>query len=190
MHRAAPIALLCTAAAAIIAYLPASAGALPPIGERHNGLSVGDETYLHVWLSCWRADGCDPGRNIVAHKLASGKPASDSRITASRERMQGWLSPSPTASTATSTPTVSASSSGTCTGITPYPGGGQCWAIPYSIVLCESGGQDIPNAEGSSAAGYYQILGESLAASKAQQDADAAAIWDGGAGAGAWVCAG
>jgi Transglycosylase-like domain len=78
------------------------------------------------------------------------------------------------------------------------PSGG--WAIPYAIVLCESGGQNLPpNSAGAS--GYYQIIpgtwklfgGTGPAAdlaSKAEQDAVASRIWRGGAGASNWVCAG
>ncbi|HEX9105859.1 MAG TPA: transglycosylase family protein [Longimicrobiales bacterium] len=78
------------------------------------------------------------------------------------------------------------------------PSGG--WAIPYPIVLCESGGQNLPpNSAGAS--GYYQILpatwklygGSGPAAylaSKGEQDAVASRIWNGGAGASSWVCAG
>ncbi|HEY6398383.1 MAG TPA: transglycosylase family protein, partial [Solirubrobacteraceae bacterium] len=78
------------------------------------------------------------------------------------------------------------------------PNGG--WAIPYSIVLCESGGQNLtPNSAGAS--GYYQIIPSTWVAyggtgpaaylaSKAEQDAVASRIWDGGRGASAWVCAG
>ncbi len=77
------------------------------------------------------------------------------------------------------------------------PSGG--WAIPYPIVLCESGGQNLtPNSAGAS--GYYQILASTwrlyggsgpaaYLASKAEQDAVASRIWDGGRGASAWVCA-
>ncbi len=77
------------------------------------------------------------------------------------------------------------------------PSGG--WAIPYAIVLCESGGQNLPpNSAGAS--GYYQIIPGTWAAnggtgpaaylaSKAEQDAVASRIWDGGRGASAWVCA-
>jgi len=74
------------------------------------------------------------------------------------------------------------------------------WAIPYPIVLCESGGQNLPpNSAGAS--GYYQIIPATwrqfggtgpaaYLASKAEQDAVAARIWDGGAGASNWACAG
>ncbi len=73
------------------------------------------------------------------------------------------------------------------------------WAIPYKIVLCESGGQNLPpNSAGAS--GYYQIVpgtwrdfgGSGAAAylaSKSEQDAVAARIWNGGAGASNWACA-
>jgi septal ring factor EnvC (AmiA/AmiB activator) len=78
------------------------------------------------------------------------------------------------------------------------PSGG--WAIPYAIVLCESGGQNMtPNSAGAS--GYYQIIPSTWTgfggsgpaaylASKAEQDAVASRIWRGGAGASNWVCAG
>jgi peptidoglycan hydrolase CwlO-like protein len=83
-------------------------------------------------------------------------------------------------------------------GPTYGPSGG--WAIPYAIVLCESGGQNLtPNGAGAS--GYYQIMpatwklfgGSGPAAymaSKAEQDSVASRIWNGGAGASNWVCAG
>jgi septal ring factor EnvC (AmiA/AmiB activator) len=79
-------------------------------------------------------------------------------------------------------------------------GGSGGWAIPYPIVLCESGGQNLPpNSAGAS--GYYQIIASTwklfggtgpaaYLASKAEQDLVAARIWRGGAGASNWVCAG
>ncbi len=89
----------------------------------------------------------------------------------------------------------------------PAPFGGQAslgagggWAIPWPIVLCESGGQNLsPNSAGAS--GYYQIIPGTWAlfggsgpaaylASKSEQDAVASRIWNGGAGASNWVCAG
>jgi hypothetical protein len=81
--------------------------------------------------------------------------------------------------------------------VSSAPSGG--WAIPYAIVLCESGGQNLPpNSAGAS--GYYQIIPSTwrlfggtgpaaYLASKAEQDAVAARIWNGGAGASNWVCA-
>ncbi len=93
--------------------------------------------------------------------------------------------------------TSSAAGSAGGGGLSPPSGG---WAIPYAIVLCESGGQNLPpNSAGAS--GYYQIIpstwklfgGPGPAAylvGKAEQDAVAARIWNGGAGASNWVCAG
>ncbi len=83
-------------------------------------------------------------------------------------------------------------------GVSATPSGG--WAIPNSVVTCESGGQNLPpNSAGAS--GYYQILpstwrlfgGSGQAAyqaSKAEQDAVASRIWNGGTGSSDWVCSG
>jgi hypothetical protein len=72
------------------------------------------------------------------------------------------------------------------------------WAIPYAIVLCESGGQNLPpNSAGAS--GYYQILPSTWSefggsgpaaylAAKSEQDTVAARIWNNGAGASNWAC--
>ena len=80
----------------------------------------------------------------------------------------------------------------------PSTSGGP-WAIPWPIVQCESGGQNLPpNHAGAS--GYYQFmratwkgLGGSTPhaylASKAEQDRLAARLWAGGAGRHNWVCA-
>jgi peptidoglycan hydrolase CwlO-like protein len=80
------------------------------------------------------------------------------------------------------------------------PGPGGPWAIPWAIVQCESGGQNLP-PNWAGASGYYQFmpatwhgLGGSTPnayqASKAEQDRLAARLWAGGAGARNWVCAG
>jgi septal ring factor EnvC (AmiA/AmiB activator) len=81
----------------------------------------------------------------------------------------------------------------------PSPGPGGPWAIPWPIVQCESGGQNLtPNGAGAS--GYYQMLPETwrglggstphaYQAPKAEQDRLASALWAGGSGAHNWVCA-
>jgi len=78
-------------------------------------------------------------------------------------------------------------------------GPGGPWAIPWAIVQCESGGQNLPpNSAGAS--GYYQMmpatwagLGGSTSAAykapKAEQDRLASKLWNNGAGASNWVCA-
>jgi hypothetical protein len=78
-------------------------------------------------------------------------------------------------------------------------GPGGPWAIPWAIVQCESGGQNLP-PNGAGASGYYQFLPSTwrglggstphaYQASKAEQDRLAAQLWAGGAGARNWVCA-
>ncbi|MFL5844029.1 MAG: transglycosylase family protein [Solirubrobacteraceae bacterium] len=78
-------------------------------------------------------------------------------------------------------------------------GPGGPWAIPWAVVQCESGGQNLPpNYAGAS--GYYQFMPatwqglggstpQAYQAPKAEQDRLAAELWAGGAGAGNWVCA-
>jgi peptidoglycan hydrolase CwlO-like protein len=78
-------------------------------------------------------------------------------------------------------------------------GPGGPWAIPWQIVQCESGGQDLP-PNGASASGYYQMLDSTwrglggstphaYQASKGEQDRLAARLWGSGDGASNWVCA-
>jgi peptidoglycan hydrolase CwlO-like protein len=78
-------------------------------------------------------------------------------------------------------------------------GPGGPWAIPWAIVQCESGGQNLP-PNWAGASGYYQFMPdtwrrmggstpEAYQASKAEQDRLAAALWNGGAGADNWDCA-
>jgi len=79
-------------------------------------------------------------------------------------------------------------------------GPGGPWAIPWPIVQCESGGQNLP-PNGAGASGYYQMLPSTwkglggstrhaYQAPKDEQDRLAARLWAGGAGARNWVCAG
>jgi septal ring factor EnvC (AmiA/AmiB activator) len=80
----------------------------------------------------------------------------------------------------------------------PTYGSSGGWSIPYSVVLCESGGQDLtPNSAGAS--GYYQIIpstwtlfggtgSAAYQASKSEQDAVATRIWNSGSGASNWDC--
>ena len=78
--------------------------------------------------------------------------------------------------------------------LTPYPGpGGTHWAIPWSIVACESGG-DWGAYNPSGAVGPYQLLGHGAPfpvtseADKLAHHRIASDLWAGGAGRSAWVC--
>ena len=77
-------------------------------------------------------------------------------------------------------------------------GPGGPWAIPWAVVQCESGGQNLP-PNWATASGYYQIIiptwkgfggptAQAYQASKAVQDALASKIRDGGGGANNWDC--
>ena len=79
--------------------------------------------------------------------------------------------------------------------VTPYGGGTPYghWSIPAYIVMCESGGSyTAQNASG--AFGAYQLMPTWWAhlgrkPTPAEQDAIAARLWAGGAGASHWLCA-
>jgi peptidoglycan hydrolase CwlO-like protein len=83
-------------------------------------------------------------------------------------------------------------------GSTSRYGPGGPWAIPWAIVQCESGGQNLP-PNWAGASGYYQIIPSTWAgfggsgphaylASKGEQDSVASRIWAGGSGAHNWDC--
>ena len=128
----------------------------------------------------------------ASQNRASGLRAQISKIQAEQAAARAAAAAAAARAAAASTPTSFS------TGPALGPSGG--WAIPYAIVLCESGGQNLPpNYAGAS--GYYQIMPgtwrlfngtgpAAYLASKAEQDAVASRIWDGGAGASNWVCAG
>jgi septal ring factor EnvC (AmiA/AmiB activator) len=121
--------------------------------------------------------------------------AKGSRLRGAIARLQAQQAAAQRAAAAAA---AAASASPTPSGPALRPSGG--WAIPYAIVLCESGGQNLsPNSAGAS--GYYQILPSTwklfggagpaaYLAGKSEQDAVASRIWNGGAGASNWVCAG
>ncbi|MBV9309855.1 MAG: transglycosylase family protein [Solirubrobacterales bacterium] len=120
------------------------------------------------------------------------------QAAAERSANSGGASPS----TASSSPTHNSPPSPPPS-VTPAPAGastGGGWAIPGSIVQCESGGQNLtPNPAGAS--GYYQIIpstwkafggsgSAAYQASRAEQNSIASRIYNGGSGVSAWQCAG
>lgn len=137
-----------------------------------------------------------PGRNIVRDGMVHRR-TNDADVVRSIVVLRRMLAPSPRFSnsrpfllspgSASQGSFSSTTVAGGCGGSTPYAGGGQCWAIPWSIVLCESHGQNVPNSSGSGANGYYQLMSGGTG-SRSEQDQAAAALWNGGRGAGNWVC--
>jgi hypothetical protein len=149
------------------------------------------------------------GMNALLHSkqaaLARARGIQQSALVASRARgshLQAEIGhiEAEQAAAARAAAAASSSAGGTPTPAGPTYGPSGGWAIPYAIVLCESGGQNLtPNSAGAS--GYYQILPSTwklfggtgpaaYLASKSEQDAVASRIWNGGAGASNWVCAG
>ena len=129
-----------------------------------------------------------------SHALRAQISRVEAQQAAARAAARAAAAAAAAAANSSPSPSPSPSSSGPALG----PSGG--WAIPYAIVECESGGQNLPpNSAGAS--GYYQILPSTwklfggtgpaaYLASKAEQDAVASRIWNNGAGASNWVCAG
>ncbi|MBV9607540.1 MAG: transglycosylase family protein [Solirubrobacterales bacterium] len=152
------------------------------------------------------------GMNLLLHSkqsaLAQARSVQQNALAASQARgshLQAEIShieaeQAAAAAAAAAAAQQQSSAGGTPTPVGPTYGASGGWAIPYAIVLCESGGQNLtPNSAGAS--GYYQIMPATwklfggagpaaYLASKAEQDAVASRIWNGGAGASNWVCAG
>ena len=150
------------------------------------------------------------GMNSLLHSkqaaLARARGIQQSALVASRARGShlqaeiGHIEAEQAAAARAAAAAAATPAGGTPTPAGPTFGPSGGWAIPYAIVLCESGGQNLtPNSAGAS--GYYQILPSTwklfggtgpaaYLASKGEQDAVASRIWNGGAGASNWVCAG
>ena len=138
--------------------------------------------------------------NLEREAQATALEASQSKGSQLRSAIQKIEAKEAAAQRATQT----LSGSG-ATGTTPTAGSGGDglggsggWAIPEAIVLCESGGQNLP-PNGAGASGYYQIVPgtwklfggtgpAAYLASRAEQSAVAAKIWNGGGGASNWTC--
>jgi peptidoglycan hydrolase CwlO-like protein len=127
----------------------------------------------------------------------SATRAKGSRLQTEIARLRAQQAAAARASAATPAPASTSSPAAVSSGAAPGPSAG--WAIPHSVVLCESGGQNLP-PNGAGASGYYQILpgtwkqyggtgSAAYQAGKGEQDAVARRIWQ-GSGASAWVCAG
>jgi septal ring factor EnvC (AmiA/AmiB activator) len=123
--------------------------------------------------------------------LQRARAAQQSSLAALRSRIAGW--------TAQVAALQAASGQGGNAGQTVGKWFGD-FAIPQSVVMCESGGNYGAVNPNSGAGGAYQFLpdtykglggryGAPQAAPKWEQDQLAAKLWNGGAGAGNWECA-
>jgi hypothetical protein len=131
-------------------------------------------------------------RQSALRRIRSARSAA---LAATRSRRRGLESDLRAAERAAARAAARAASA-TAPAPVSIPKGG--WAIPWEIVQCESGGQNLPpNSAGAS--GYYQIMPatwkglggkgpHAYLRPKAEQDAAAAKLWAGGAGASNWVC--
>ena len=188
------------AAATRLAALEASVRQITIETEQRVRALAGMNVLLHSKQAALaQARSAQQGALAASREKGAQLQAEISRVEARRPRPNGrrrlWP---PNSNSRPAGPGSGGSGGPTPVGPTFGPSGG--WAIPYAIVLCESGGQDLtPNYAGAS--GYYQIMpatwklfgGSGPAAylaSKAEQDAVASRIWNGGAGASNWVCAG
>jgi peptidoglycan hydrolase CwlO-like protein len=125
-----------------------------------------------------------------AAALARARAAQQASLAALRSRMAGW--------TAQVRALQAASGQGGSAGQTVGQWLGD-FAIPHSIVMCESGGNYNALNPSSGAGGAYQMLPETYKglggqykapqlAPKSEQDRLAAKLWNGGAGRGNWEC--
>jgi septal ring factor EnvC (AmiA/AmiB activator) len=125
-----------------------------------------------------------------AAALARAHAAAQASLSDLRSRMAGWIAQVRALQAAAGTPGDAA-------------GTVQQWfgdfAIPQSIVMCESGGNYGALNPSSGAGGAYQMLPETYKglggkhaaphlAPKSEQDRLAAKLWDGGRGRGNWEC--
>ena len=168
-----------------ITALPASSSAasypLPKKSERTK--------YSALWHAVHDRHGArTPGRNIRRYGIRTHtgrvRTASATEVARSIRTFRRWLAP----------PSPGAKRGDRISANPAYAGGR--WAIPASIVMCESGGDyNAINHSGSGARGAYQLMPSTYYAnggdgswSPADQDRVAARVWNGGAGRGQWAC--
>lgn len=147
------------------------------------------QQYLHLYWEVVRTHGRrTPGRNIVTRGYQTAtrvRVARRAELGRSIRTFKRWLAPPPAPVAAVDRVPQ---------GQAPAQAGGR-WAIPGSIVMCESGGDYGAVNPGSGARGAYQLLpstyyghGGDGSWSPQDQDRVAARVWNGGAGRSQWVC--
>lgn len=149
-----------------------------------------EQKYLKLYWQVVRADGRRaPGRNLVTRGVVTSRhrirDAHRVELGRSIRTFERWLAP-PIAPVARVDRVAH--------GQAPAYSGG-AWAIPASIVMCESGGNYNAVNSSSGARGAYQLMPSTYYAnggdgswSPADQDRVAARVWAGGAGRSQWSC--
>lgn len=154
----APVALLCTAAVAML--LPALTTATPEIGAKHNGLSICDEQALRLYARAHERFGADAvGRNRVddGKLLESGRVVPEPHPCAWRDKLEAMLNPPEPV--AASIP-ESVAPAPAPVSVAPASTGGGCVGME-----AESGSAGYAAYNPSSgAAGCYQIIPSTAAA--------------------------
>ena len=128
-----------------------------------NDRTITEETALHARALA----GMNSLLSGKQAALQQARAAQQSALAASRARgaqlqseiakVQAQQAAAQAAANSAGSASSSGSSSGSGPGVGPALGPNGGWAIPYAIVLCESGGQNLPpNSAGAS--GYYQII--------------------------------
>lgn len=200
----------------LIACVAAGSLLVPATASAHDGGSVDHQNkHLRTKARTVTGDWMAPGRNIVVDGMSNGKKATDAQVDDyldTLRRMAYPPAPEPVveAPPATAAPAAVASQApavAQAAPAAPAPAstGSGSYALPKSIVMCESGGNYKavnPNNPNRPAGAYQMITSTWLAwgggkyaptadqATPAQQDEIAANGWDGGAGAGHWECKG
>jgi hypothetical protein len=152
---------------------------------KNNGYSWDEEQYLRLRLKVISQYGInEAGRNIVMDGNDNGSEVSGAKVKEEIERLTTILNPPVVEETTTEVETTTTTES--------YSSSGG-YAIPESIVQCESGGDYSAVNPSSGAYGAYQIMPETAAnygcdlSTPQGQDACAAEIYS-DVGSGAWVC--
>jgi hypothetical protein len=149
--RRTPIALLCTAACAILA-IPVSALATPEVGQKNNGYSICDEQAIRLYVHGMHR-GLDLGRNRIedGKLLKSGKVIPEPHPCQWRDYLDAQLHPVVESAPVASSGSGFVAPAPTPTSVPPSSGG-----CPASM----AGESSLPTAVNASsgAAGCFQIV--------------------------------
>lgn len=182
----------------LLAMAVAPSASAEPITVHSRGHTQLERKYLKLYWGVVRHHGRRaPGRNIITRGIRTRdghvRLASRKEVATSIRTFRRWLAP-PIGAVASTDQIPHGQAAA-------YTGGR--WAIPSSIVMCESGGDygAVNTSNPNRPAGAYQIITSTWLsagggryaptadrATPAQQDEIVGHIWNGGAGRGQWAC--